>query len=241
MALTGLRNPSFFKIISVLFLLATIQTTQGMEPLLKTQCLGPTDAHFGVIYLHGLDTEPSGPGEQSTAIALQKLAETFHLRVALPRSEDPCPPRAVARYGAGTVCWENPDFEKTISRVLASSEGCFSMSLPFGVIGFSTGGHLVNQWILNNPKFPRTPAFWMPIATHREYPLNPTLQAFIQASRPRVSFLIEARHLSDLSNPLPAWLSNHGAKAQFYPYEGGHYFPPDTVYQALLHLLGTDF
>jgi hypothetical protein len=206
---------------------------------IEATCEGSSEAKNHIIYLHGLDTEPSSPSEQATRAKLSEMAQELDLRIAFPRSQDLCPDEALKRYSPDrpAFCWENGDHDTLISRVIEASRACFNTAEPFGVIGFSTGGHLVNRWVLHSEVFRRIPSWFISIATgRRAYRILQDQKIQIQSQSPRITFIYEKVGVPT-PKTLASFLSENGAQVNVHEFEGGHYFPPAIVKEALQHLI----
>jgi hypothetical protein len=218
--------------------LFSVSSKNAFSAPLNVECEGDPEAKNKVIYLHGLDTEPSGPGERWTRDHLARMAAELDLQIALPRSNELCPPEALARHSPDrpAFCWENPNYSELIQSVLRASETCFDTKEPFGIIGFSTGGHLINQWILHSDEFEIKPNWFISVAANRSYLIDQKIKTHIQSDRPKVGFIFEKK-APDTRKTLGHFLLENGAQTGLFEFEGGHYFPPELVKHVLTEQL----
>jgi predicted esterase len=104
-------------------------------------CIGPDRPVGYLVYLHGRDFDPPGELELTNRKNLQKIADTLHVKIALPRGEEVCggkgPPHC---WG-----WEISEAQAKRALVVAQSaaDSCFGPGKNYGVIGFSNGGYIV--------------------------------------------------------------------------------------------------
>lgn len=109
-----------------------------------TECYGPTPAKAYIIYLHGIDSAEPGPLEQLNRTRLKKIAEDLGVRIALPRSPQPC-------ADGKKLCW-NPNADSPenayaqLKAAQALSKECFpQQGASPHLLGFSSGGFLANK------------------------------------------------------------------------------------------------
>lgn len=117
-------------------------TTVAAPAGAKLDCIGEPTAERFVVYLHGMDSEAPSEQEQHNREVLAKLAKAQGVRFALPRASMACPTRA------GSVCWgwkfDEAEASAAATQIDAAATGCFP-GKPYGVLGFSNGGYLLNK------------------------------------------------------------------------------------------------
>jgi predicted esterase len=132
------------RLIFLLFLLSCssndIRTVPSPKEEAERTCFGATDAKHQIIWLHGLDSREPGDQEVLHRRQLEKIAEDFDVRFALPRGRESC--------GRG-VCygWEFKDDQvgRAIEEINRLRSKCFSKDAKPIIMGFSNGGYLINR------------------------------------------------------------------------------------------------
>ncbi len=101
-------------------------------------CIGPRDALYGAVYLHGTDRPYGKREELANLIELEHLAERMKLRIALPRAAKAC----------GTMdCWgvrmTDGDYFELGRQIRAAIDKCGLPRANVGAIGFSSGAYKI--------------------------------------------------------------------------------------------------
>lgn len=105
-------------------------------------CIGPEDAKATAIYLHGMDTPSPSAQERWNRVVLNHVVALLSLRVAIVRSDVPCPWEPQLR------CWPStsPDEVRgALDAALLAGQKCFGRTASLGLIGFSNGGFFVSS------------------------------------------------------------------------------------------------
>lgn len=221
-----------------IFISACSSPKVGPTPTADADCLGPRSAKNFAVYLHGQDRESPSLQEQNNRKNLAHLADILGFRIALPRASMHCPNKP------DLICWawkfNEESAKQTIPAIESAAKRCFANAESVGLIGFSSGGYLVNQ-----------------IFQHR-------LESSMQ---PRVRWILsigssfggwkDADAVSGFSNSVPLtllvgkddkynhdpkdayfnFLKSHGGRVQLRMFDGGHDVPDEPLIQAVESLL----
>lgn len=121
-----------------------VQIEESLKSFLNenpNKCLGQNDAKMNVIYFHGMDTNKSSDQELKNQKILLQLAESYNLKLFLPRASKKCP------TNDALLCWgwkfDREEVNEVLSEVNKAKINCLNKDLPLVLIGFSNGGHLL--------------------------------------------------------------------------------------------------
>jgi predicted esterase len=213
--------------IAVLILLPLAQ--HGLAALARFRspmacdCLGPDDAADHVVYLHGLDTNGPAWIEWQNRARLRALAQSLHLRIALPRAGGAWPQHGAEEIG------------RALASVKSQAETCFPSRTPFGLIGFSNGGNFANALFLQCSA--GNPAWIVSIASEGGVPKDLAPLSSCGPIR-----LIAGRHDPAFANSrgLARQLAKHGADVRFIEHPGLHELPFEQTRAAVAELSRSD-
>jgi predicted esterase len=217
-----------------LFLLGACSRSHSGEDLSKVSCLGPPDALFNAVYLHGIDSPSPGDLELANRKNLAAIAEALSLRIALPRASTPCPEQTDMR------CWGwSFDQEQLTAGVRAidqAAQTCFK-GRRYGLIGFSNGGFFVGRLLRTCAVRAKVP--WM--LTMGSSVLNGPLEAEPR-SLAGCGHLVMLAGNGDSDNAegldhMVKELRAKGADVVGSRYDGGHEMPSEALRAALRPLL----
>jgi hypothetical protein len=120
---------------TILGSLFTAQMLHAQTPMLKEiSCVPQKDAKASLIYLHGLDPEPTPREELNHRQMVTELAAKNKLNLFIPRSTILCKER---------YCWPNNDpklHKEVYDAILIESKKCLGDAQPLILLGFSNGG-----------------------------------------------------------------------------------------------------
>ena len=222
------------------FLLMTAFSFSGAASAapLEVSCIGSPDAKNKIIYLHGADTQAPGAYEQWTRHHLAVMAKLLDLRIAVPRSNEACPPEALEGFpkGAKTACWENQNYDDLIAEVLTARETCFSSEDPYGVIGFSSGGDLLTRWMLFSNKYNAQPQWFIPVAIARPYYVSPKIIRDLNSNPKKITFVF-GNEDPGIGRALIRTLKKTKTETYEIEFDGGHEFSPLWVTHAITQYL----
>ena len=211
---------------------------------MPVSCIGPEDAEHFMVYLHGADLGKIGPYERENRQALESIANALKIRIAVPRSPQLCSGTVI-----GEVCWwvfEHPELvSKTMTQVIDSREQCFSRSQPYGVLGFSNGGYLLNHWVTRtqcsfSTQKKRELPDWMISFSAVSGEIDDDLQSLAQAECPALQHVIGDRDLNNYSERYYNRLKNLGTNLiPIHVFKGKHELEPTALYQVLETMLNS--
>ena len=207
---------------------------------MPVSCIGPEDAEHFMVYLHGADLGHIGPYERENRVALEEIANTLKIRIAVPRATSLCSGTVI-----GEVCWwvfDHPELvERTMTQVLDARESCFPRSQPFGILGFSNGGYLLNHWFVKNQcsissgkdrKLPSWMIAFSAIGIGGQ-PLEEE-QHFDGSHCPALQYVIGDRDLNNFDRTFYHHLQMRGARLlPVDMFKGKHELEPKALYHAL--------
>lgn len=92
-----------------------------------------------------MDTEPPSSQELENRKVLTKISTSLNIGIALPRAQSKCPNK-------NQICWgwnfnEKASIDSALKVAKETKERCFPKAQHITLIGFSNGGHVVNQII----------------------------------------------------------------------------------------------
>jgi hypothetical protein len=215
---------------------------------LSVSCIGPEDATTFVVYLHGMDYKNPGMKERMNRIVLEEIARTQKIRIAVPRSDQYCGYKGANKER----CWtwgtpETPIHVKLWPKIIRSRTKCFSKDKKFGIIGFSNGGYLLNQWVRDKclkPEVKTMPEWLIAVGSARGRESALSEDSLHSEKCPPIIHLVGHQDLDnqgngDTNEPSDPFayvnaLKQRGAKIlDQFTFDGGHKLDVDSLSKAL--------
>lgn len=223
----SIRIFSLLLVFSILNVRADVSEAQ-----LNVTCIGNDNAQGFLIYLHGMDSIIPSPQELTNRKILTDIALKYNLKIAMPRAEMECPTQLESICWGWT--WSSLELTTIIPKILSAREQCFSSDKPFGVIGFSNGGYLLNNWFQAGllPSFGINPSFIISSGADRGFILSNS----IDLSKNPPLILIAGDHdiyNHDMSETYSAQLMTMHADVKVVTFNGAHELNEDVLTTAL--------
>lgn len=211
------------------------RSTAGMN---GTLCIGSDRAKKFAIYLHGQDSVEPSELEINNRKNLAHLAEVLDFKIAMPRATQACPNKP------NLLCWgwkfDQKVAEQSLPLLKKAAEDCFPEASEVSLIGFSSGGYLVNQIYQDQllKKINFRPQFLLSIgSTFGSWSAIDENKNF--SSKIPLVFLIglQDTYNRDLKNAYLNFLQTHAANVSEISFVGGHIVPDEPMISVIRSLL----
>lgn len=225
---------NYIRIFSLLLVFSILNVRADVsESQLDVTCIGNDNAQGFLIYLHGMDSIIPSSQEVTNRKILSDLALKYNLKIAMPRAEMKCPTQL------GSICWgwewNYLELTTIIPKILSARKQCFSSDKPFGVIGFSNGGYLLNNWYQAGllPSFGIKPSFIISSGANRGF--IPSNSIDLSKNPPLILIAGDQDiYNHDMNEAYSAQLMTMQADVKVITFIGGHELNEDGLNTALM-------
>lgn len=217
---------------------ASHRALEGHARADNVTCLGPAEAKYFAVYLHGRDSTQPSTQELGNRAALAQVAQALSMRIALPRAAFHCP------EGSATLCWgwalKENEMDAAARATNDAAAKCFGNDKPFGLIGFSSGGGVATKAFRNcqlQSRFSQAPWAVAIGSSMFKGPLGPESPPRLEGCGTLVLLTGEHDPSRDPAEHYLKVLREKGAHVTALSFDGAHEVTADSLQRALGEVL----